>query len=170
MNIILLRHGEAIDDKLTDRGIRQAKMAAEIVDTNISKIYCSPTFRTQETAAIIAEKLNLDVIIDPRLNERVHHPDNLNDLELEEFNKNYLNRNNSYESTEGCKQFLARVFNFLDDIISNNPTAEKILVVTHSSLSYAFFEYFSSSAANHLIWCRLSNCSMLSFESKDKEN
>lgn len=81
MNLIFMRHGEAIDnvrgilsDKeiqcsiLTDVGIRQVEESAKFLP-KIDKIYVSPLIRTLQTAKIVLEKTNSDVFIDDRIRE-----------------------------------------------------------------------------------------------------
>lgn len=54
------RYGGDYDDHLTDIGKQQsAKLAEQLADKNIERLYTSPRIRAQETAAIIAERLNL---------------------------------------------------------------------------------------------------------------
>jgi phosphohistidine phosphatase SixA len=80
MIIYLLRHGETdlchskrkdIDKNisLNDKGIQQVTNACNRINSNINKIYCSPTIRTIETANIVKTRFNLssDLIIDDRL-------------------------------------------------------------------------------------------------------
>lgn len=80
----LVRHGEAennvnhignsspekIKMHLTVEGIRQVTTTAEfLVGKNIDVILASPLQRTRETAALIAEKIGKEVLIDDRLHE-----------------------------------------------------------------------------------------------------
>jgi probable phosphoglycerate mutase len=77
----LLRHGEhTLQGKivagrspgigLSDRGRAEAGAAAALLATStIAAIYASPLQRAQETAAIVAERLNLDIATCDDLNE-----------------------------------------------------------------------------------------------------
>lgn len=80
--LFLVRHGEnpanltsefshrLIDYSLTPRGIQQARQTAEhFAAQRIDAIYASPLKRAAETAAIIAEPLQLPVTVDERLRE-----------------------------------------------------------------------------------------------------
>ena len=79
--LIFIRHGESEGNKnsrfngnldllLTDRGRIQAQKTAEYLDKyKIDKVYASDLQRALETAEIIAERQNLDVIKDRDLRE-----------------------------------------------------------------------------------------------------
>jgi broad specificity phosphatase PhoE len=74
--LYLVRHGEnranltkefsykTVDYSLTPKGVLQAQQTAEYFqDKQIDEIYASPLKRARETAEIIAQALNLDVIV-----------------------------------------------------------------------------------------------------------
>lgn len=84
--VLYVRHGQTLanvkrvfagggPDKstLTEEGIRQAhQLGKELRSTHITKIICSPTERTFDTAMIIAEYTGFDsnkIIKDPRIKE-----------------------------------------------------------------------------------------------------
>lgn len=81
MNIIFMRHGEAIDNvkevlssnvarcsTLTDRGLMQVTESVSMLE-NVDKIYSSPLIRTLQTAREVANKFSLEVNIDDRIRE-----------------------------------------------------------------------------------------------------
>ncbi len=86
--MMLVRHGQShfnvhfgatredpgiVDPGLTDEGVRQAKTAGEsLLAYDIRQIVASPYSRTLETAAIIAEQLGLQVIVDSVVRERAY--------------------------------------------------------------------------------------------------
>lgn len=54
------RYGGDYDDHLTDVGKQQsAKLAEQLADKQIERLYASPRIRAKETAAVIAERLGL---------------------------------------------------------------------------------------------------------------
>lgn len=56
--LYLVRHGEAINGRLSDTGRRQARLAGQrLADVPVSAIYHSPLPRAVDTAALIAEQL-----------------------------------------------------------------------------------------------------------------
>jgi broad specificity phosphatase PhoE len=84
--VILVRHGEGAwntyfhdtridaaipDPALTDRGREQARLAADrLRGHDVRRLVASPYRRTLETASIIAERLGLDIRVDPLVRER----------------------------------------------------------------------------------------------------
>ena len=84
--MILIRHGQSEfnviygktrvdpgirDPKLTELGRRQALAAAETVRSlGIHQVLTSPYTRALQTATIIAEALDLPVLVDPQIGER----------------------------------------------------------------------------------------------------
>ena len=79
--IYFVRHGETeanrnkilqghLNTPLNERGIEQAYQARDnLANINIDVIYSSPLIRAFNTASIINEKHNLEIIIDDRLKE-----------------------------------------------------------------------------------------------------
>nr|VDG63064.1 phosphoglycerate mutase family protein [Streptococcus thermophilus] len=81
--LIMLRHGQTtynagrrmqgqLDTPLSDTGVEQARAAAKWVEAHefpVVKIISSDLSRARDTAAIIAEKLGLEVELDSRLRE-----------------------------------------------------------------------------------------------------
>ena len=79
---LFLRHGQAKNNverilagrtkgyPLTELGIQQAGMIGDFLKPfNISKIYCSPIERAEQTAKIVANKVGLSSDVDERLTE-----------------------------------------------------------------------------------------------------
>lgn len=66
-----IMHGE--NTSLSSLGVRQAELTATYLSTleDITLIYSSPSRRTQQTAEIISRVLNLPVVTDQRLIERM---------------------------------------------------------------------------------------------------
>ena len=81
MIIYIARHAEvplnqkniafnAIDESLTEKGIKQAKkLAKRFASIRLSAIFASDTKRSYETALSVTEKVNIPLIIDKRLND-----------------------------------------------------------------------------------------------------
>ena len=168
MKIIFVRHANDKNDRLTCLGVKQAKLVVEELKyENICAVYSSPMRRTFDTAKIIARKLNHDILIDSRIAERELDKSHMTDDQIKEFDDNYLNPKYSHFNPEGCKEFLDRVYSFLDEIIAKHDDGSDIsvLIVGHSSLSYAIYSYFYG-ASNPLVWTRVGNASKLAFETK----
>lgn len=73
MRIIFIRHGDPdyINDTLTEKGIREAKLLAERISTweNITDIYCSPLGRAQKTASYPLAAIGREAVTYPWLRE-----------------------------------------------------------------------------------------------------
>ena len=76
MKIYLIRHGRQnsrlcnVDVDLAEEGKQQARLVAErIKNWNIENIYCSDLKRAMETAAIINETLNVNIVVESQLRE-----------------------------------------------------------------------------------------------------
>jgi broad specificity phosphatase PhoE len=84
--MILIRHGQTEfnrvfsttrrdpgirDPHLTDQGCRQAQAVARVLPSfNLRRLITSPCVRALETAAIIAEQLNVPITVEPLIAER----------------------------------------------------------------------------------------------------
>ena len=79
--LLLIRHGQTtynatgrmqghLDTKLSEVGLSQARAAADLlVDKQITAIVSSDLIRARDTAAVIGEKLGIEVDVDKRLRE-----------------------------------------------------------------------------------------------------
>lgn len=77
----LVRHGQTdwnlanivqghSDIPLNDTGLAQARELADRLNgTHFDALYCSDLIRARQTGAILAESLNLEVVIEPRIRE-----------------------------------------------------------------------------------------------------
>ncbi len=82
MHIYLIRHGQkqtiAGNPALTELGWRQAAATAEYcASLSIQGIWASPLLRTQQTATVVAQKLQLSITTDARLYERANYEGNM---------------------------------------------------------------------------------------------
>jgi len=166
MKIMLVRHGQGNEKRLTCLGRRQAKIVVSDLEyEGITQIYSSPIPRALETAQIISKKLKLPVVVDERLTEREKLSTNMSEEEQQTYNENYLNPNFSRKKPEGCKEYIKRIYAFLDEKIKKSTSEDNILIVGHSSMSYILASYFFGIRKNKpLVWTRLGNCSKLCFE------
>lgn len=156
MKIYLIRHGEstgdvegryggAYDDDLSEKGITQAQaLADKLSDSGIQIIFSSPLKRAQQTAKILASKLNCKVKTIKDLRER-----NKNGIltgmtkkealqkypELVEKLKDYRNQ---IERAESQEDFSERIKKTFMEIVSNEnyPT---IGIVTHGMPFWVIF-------------------------------
>lgn len=172
MKIIFVRHGDYKDNKLTKVGKKQARLSYyDLYYENIKKIYCSPLPRTIQTAEIIAKKLGIkEITKEERLKEREHLRVDAKTEKQKLHNDNYLNAEFSMQNPEGCKEFIQRIFSFLDQAISENIEQDNnLLIVGHSSTIYVINSYFTGIPENNqLVWLRLGNCSKIAYEKNKK--
>lgn len=153
MKIIVVRHGltdankngiingRLLDDNLTSEGKQQAvDLANRLSRLEIDRIFSSPLKRAIETALPIAEKLNLNIDIDARLNEV-----NFGSLTGKKYDdiKNILgdtasNLLSSYEYNfepfggESYQIVEQRVNSFLEDL--KEKPYKSVLIVTHGGI------------------------------------
>ena len=166
MIIMFVRHAEAVDNKLTELGIKQCKLMCEHVEAyDFSKIYCSTINRCKETAKYFKDKYKIDIEYFDKIKDREMLNKTPETEDEKEWYKNYLNKNYSHKNPEGCKEFLQRNFEVFDEIISRHKKKnENIILVAHSCTFYAFQEYINSSKGDELNYSRLSNCAKVYFE------
>ena len=153
--IYIVRHGETAwnhlgkimgrcDEPLNDNGIRQAYEVKEHIDKlKIDLIICSPLLRARQTAEIINEDRNLEIILDERIIERDYGEfdgQKKDNTDYEDVWNYYLNK--QFEKAENIKVFFDRVYSFLDDIKKRYPDKD-ILLVCHGGVSMAVECYFT---------------------------
>ena len=167
MRIILFRHGEHKNDKLTSVGKQQVKQIGEQLKAfNVKKIYTSPTGRCMESAKILSKLLAVaEIKIKAELYERFqleHTP--TNDAEQEWWD-NYMNLSfNPAKNKVGetCAEYINRNQKLFKEIVKTTPTDEDILIVAHSSTSYALTSFIWKT--KKLQWMKLGNACYIVFE------
>lgn len=132
--IYFMRHGQTdfnkenkwmglLDIPLNVDGISQAHSSISYIKSlNIDVIYSSELKRAIQTSRIIANKLNLPILIDMRLNER-----SLGSLEGIIKNPSLLESCSSLESESNISE---RMRSFFKDL----PKNKNILLISHSAL------------------------------------
>ena len=149
--LIFVRHAEAegninrmfhgwTDSRITEKGHKQAKLAAErLAEIPIDVIYSSSLTRTLQTAQYISEKKNLPIIRTDKLKEI-----NGGDWEQkywEEIPCLYPEENYTWENEphlhkmpngENMEEFFERLLTEVKYIINNNP-GKNICIVTHGT-------------------------------------
>jgi broad specificity phosphatase PhoE len=144
--LLLARHGETdwnrdgrfqghADTSLNARGREQARALAEEVD-GVDVIYASDLRRAVETAQIVAERLGLEVKVDPRLRERGFGAwEGLTRAEIEvsfreDFDRWRTGAGFGADDAERHETFAARIEAFLADVLARHPD-ETVLVIAH---------------------------------------
>ena len=168
MVVMFVRHAEDVNDVLTKRGKKQCEMMIDYDETySFSKIYTSPAKRCVDTAKELNKKFNLEIVVEDRLIERQKLANNVpQNKEEQEWYDNYLNPEFSYKNPEGCKEYLQRVFECLNDIIDkHSKNNENVIIVAHSGTMYALSAYVHGiKQGEDIKWVRVSNCAKIYFE------
>ena len=173
MKIYLIRHGQVPhnalqqyntnDEDLTDVGIKQAlEVKEKIKNINFDIIFSSPLVRAKHTAKIITGNIK-DIIFDDRLKERSCGSLSGQPLEVtnrEEYWNYYTDI--QYGTCENIQDFFKRVYNFLDELKTEN--YEKVLIVGHSGISKAFNGYFEGIQDGKFLNRGLKNCEIKEYD------
>lgn len=173
MKVYIVRHGQVPhnalkqynnqNEDLTEIGIKQAEeLKEQIKNIDYDIIISSPLVRARHTAEIININ-NKEIIIDNRLEER--NPGSLSGQSLEVTNREeYWNYNTEiqYGTSENIKDFVKRVYDFLDEIKTKD--YESVLIVAHSGVSKAFSCYFEGMNDGLLLNRGLKNCEIKEYE------
>lgn len=152
--IYVTRHGQTnwnLEKKVMGRsniplnknGRKQATIVRDsLFNTPIDKIICSPLLRAKQTADIINQKKQVEIIYDNRLIERdfgEFEGMNTKDFDFYGFWNYY--QNNHYQYAENIQDFFQRVYEVLDDIkLTYNE--KNILIVGHGGISIPIDCYF----------------------------
>lgn len=146
MKIFVIRHRQTewnvlkkmqgfADIPLNERGLEQANEAKiNLIDKTYDIVFCSPLIRAKQTATIVNEDKNIDIIYDKRLRER-------NYGEFEGTNKssfNYndfwaYNKNIKYAKAENVQDFFKRIYNFLDELKLKYQD-KNVLIICHAGV------------------------------------
>lgn len=187
MEIFVTRHGQTdwnvlgkiqgqTDIELNDTGRNQAEETGkQIQNEKIDLIITSPLKRAKETAEIINKNFNVSIIEDDRLMERKYgRNEGLTKEDIQEMEKknpdvnelwNY-NKNVKINDIEPMKNFVDRIYNFLDDVTENYKN-KNILIVTHGGATVAVKCYFEKYHLEELVGRKnveaLKNCEIIKF-------
>ena len=172
MVIMFVRHAEDINDVLTEKGKKQCEMMIDYDETyNFSKIYSSPAKRCVDTAHALNKKFGLEVEIEKRLIERetLKNEKPITKKEKEWYD-NYLNPKYSSKKPEGCKEYLERIFEFLNELIEKHlDKNENVVIVAHSGTLYAISAFVHGiKDSEDIKWVRVSNCAKIYYEINKK--
>lgn len=146
MKIFVIRHRQTewnvlkkmqgfADIPLNERGLEQANESKiNLIDKTYDIVFCSPLIRAKQTATIVNEDKNIDIIYDKRLRER-------NYGEFEGTNKssfNYndfwaYNKNIKYAKAENVQDFFKRIYNFLDELKLKYQD-KNVLIICHAGV------------------------------------
>lgn len=151
--IYLVRHGQTdwniekrtqghTDIPLNDNGKQQAQIISEKLKyLKIDKIYSSDLLRSKETAEIINQNFNLEIIFDKRLRE-INYGD-LEGIPRTELNKKtweIFNKNPEKLHAEPIIEVYNRIKSFFEEI----ETDKNILIVAHGGALRVIMYYINN--------------------------
>lgn len=162
------------DIPLTQTGKMQAEQAAQNlwdkIHSNgadklppVTKIVASPLIRTQQTAGIIAKKLNKDVSLDQRLIEQDYGAFEGKDCIGSDFRSYRKQFAVHYTNGESMLNVVCRLYNFLDELIQNSKKDDHVILVSHGGVSRAFMTYFKDVTYDEYTEFRAQNCGTYTF-------
>jgi probable phosphoglycerate mutase len=191
MRLICIRHGESPSnasperlalpddegDRLTERGLAQARTAADAVaGLGARRLLASPMRRATETAAVIAERTELEVEINPVIHE-LRESVGYTDLELDEQRaRRWSERMAAHaddpdygpDGAESFAQVISRVRQFKAEVEGMADT-EPVIAVTHGIFLRFFLcdsllgDQFGPGLARRLWQLRSINCGISVF-------
>jgi broad specificity phosphatase PhoE len=167
--IYLMRHGETLyqsavsegaigNGALTERGREQIAAAALLFrGVPIDRVYASPLTRAHETARIIAQEKDLDVLLSPDIREIT--PDDagtagksIADIfhEVQRFFKeSETSWDDPYLGGESFRQVQDRGVRFMNSVLSQDDW-QTILVVAHGGINNALLAYTTGVSSGRL--------------------
>ena len=129
---------------LSDEGIKQAENLQDLLkDVDYDAVYISELSRTRQTAEIVNEAHNKELIVDARIN------DNKTGFESEPV-ADFLNAvestddpwNVKFGDGESLNEAAERARNFIDELKTRE--YQSVLVVTHGFITQAIFGYLEN--------------------------
>jgi 2,3-bisphosphoglycerate-dependent phosphoglycerate mutase len=196
MLVYFVRHGESASnaapgamalpgnqgDRLTDRGFEQARAVAErLGDAGATRILTSSLRRARETAAVIAERLDLPVAELEELRE-LRESDEFGELSLEDqrlrrwsvwMAEHGDDPDHSYRGGESFNEIMARVRAVQERLIADS--AESTIAVSHGIflrfflMRVVFGEDFHAGQVRRLWQLASINCGICGFEYRERE-
>jgi broad specificity phosphatase PhoE len=196
MLVYFVRHGESASnaapgamalpgnqgDRLTDLGFEQARAVAErLGDAGATRILTSSLRRARETAAVIAERLDLPVTEVEELRE-LRESDEFGELSLEDqrlrrwsvwMSEHGDEPDHSYRGGESFNEIMARVRAVQERLIADS--AESTIAVSHGIflrfflMRVVFGEDFHAQQVRRLWQLASINCGICGFEYREPE-
>lgn len=179
MKIYSVRHGQTnwnldnricgvTDVDLTYNGLEQAKALADEMKAlgGADIIFVSPLKRARQTAQVVADRLEIPVVVDERLTEW----DYGSYEGQERFAKGFPEAKVQF----GCKvggtgesllQLAHRVYGFLDDIRANC-SDDRVLLISHGGVCRVIETYFRDMTTDEFLHFFMGNCQLIEYETK----
>lgn len=134
--IYVIRHceaeGQSSEAQLTERGVRQAADLAEFfAGMKINRIISSPYLRAIQSIERVAEREEIDIVVEKRLTERILSTDNLPDW-LEKLKATFDDLDLTFDHGESSREAMQRIVSVIEEILKSD--LENTLLVTHGNL------------------------------------
>ena len=124
---------------LSSLGEDNAKKLCDIEELNhIDVIYSSDSYRAIGTSKYLAEKNNLKIKLDNRINERKLGCEKISDLPLDFFRNSFDNKDLKFASGESLNEVDSRFNSFLSDILDS--TDNNIVLVIHGMILMSYLK------------------------------
>lgn len=152
------------DIPLNEIGIQQAHETSKLFfDTTIDKVYCSPLLRAKQTAEIVCQNMDCEIVVEKRLAERC-----FGDLEGTNLGKNHVYLWSFDEPlcphAEDLNDFFSRVQSFIKEI-QEECKEKNILLVAHGGVYLPVHEFYHGlDRKMDLMTIVPGNCTVTKFE------
>ena len=124
---------------LSSVGEKRAEGLCEIVElNNADRIFTSNSVRAIATAKYLAEKNNIKIELDKRIDKRIFGVETLNDLP-KDFNKlSFDNKDFKMKNGESFNEVDSRFINFINDLLVQD--SNKNILVIHGLILLSYLE------------------------------
>ncbi len=124
---------------LSAEGEKRAEELCNIEELdNVDRIFTSNSVRAIATAKYLAEKNNIKIELDKRIDERIFGVETLNDLP-KDFNKlSFDNKNFKMKNGESFNEVDSRFMNFINDLLEQD--SNKNVLVIHGLILLSYLE------------------------------
>ena len=124
---------------LSAEGEKRAEGLCNIEELdNVDRIFTSNSVRAIATAKYLAEKNNIKIELDKRIDERIFGVETLNDLP-KDFNKlSFDNKDFKMKSGESFNEVDSRFINFINDLLEQD--SNKNVLVIHGLILLSYLE------------------------------
>ena len=124
---------------LSAEGEKRAEGLCNIAElNNIDRIFTSNSVRAIATAKYLAEKNNIKIELDKRIDERILGVKTLNDLPKDYNKLSFDNKDFKMESGESFNEVDNRFINFIDDLLDQD--SNKNVLVIHGLILLSYLE------------------------------
>lgn len=168
--IYIVRHceaqGQSADATLTDQGYKQATNLCEFLsNVEIDHIITSPFVRAIESIQPLANLLDLQIVTNNNLKERVLSSNNFNDW-LEKLEATFNNDELKFEGGESSIEAGKRIITVVEEVFNSNH--QNTIIVTHGNLMSLLLRHFNKSFG-FKEWQNLSNPDIYLLENRDNK-